>query len=111
MGFTFYEIVNVDSSETIVKKELFGKLKIFWETSKYSSLPCINGVVKTILRNGKAGFITGDDKKDYFFKVRGFKGDRKKLQEGLKVKFNLEDSFDRKKNKKTKAAINIREII
>jgi len=102
---------NVDSSETIVKKELFGKLKIFWETSKYSSLPCINGVVKTILRNGKAGFITGDDKKDYFFKVRGFKGDRKKLQEGLKVKFNLEDSFDRKKNKKTKAAINIREII
>lgn len=102
---------NIDLSESKSGKELHKNLKTFWEEEKFSTLPCIQGVIKTILQNGKAGFISGDDKKDYFFKVRGFKGDRRKLLKSLKVKFNLEDSFDRKKNKKTKAATNIREII
>lgn len=102
---------NINSHDTTDKKELFKKLKTFWEAEKYSSLPCMNGFVKTILRNGKAGFISGEDKKDYFFKISGFKGDRRKLLKGLKVKYNLEDSFDRKKNIRTKAATNIREII
>ena len=102
---------NLDSQGSVEKKELFKKLKMFWKAEKYSSLPFMNGFVKIILKNGKAGFISGDDKKDYFFKINGFKGDRRKLTRGLKVKFNIEDSFDRKKNVKTKAATNIREII
>jgi len=102
---------NIDLSELPEKHVLLKYLKRFWETERSSSLPCMQGFVKTILKNGKAGFISGDDKKDYFFKVRGFEGDRKKLRIGLKVKFNLEDSFDRKRNRKTKAATNIREII
>ena len=92
------------------RKELFKQLKSFWESKKYSSLPFMNGTVKTILSNGKAGFITGDDQNDYYFEVRGFKGNIRTLNIGLKVKYNITDSFDMKKNRETKKAVNIRKV-
>lgn len=101
---------NIDPNDRTSRRELFKKLRTFWETEKYSSLPCMNGVVKKILANGNTGFITGNDKKDYYFQIREYKDNRRRLKEGLGVKFILEDGFDRKKNKKTKVATNIREM-
>ena len=102
--------LNLDISESIKKKELFKSLKIFWETEKYSNLPHMQGIVKAILKNGKAGFITGDDGKDYYFKINSFKGDKNRLRNGLKVSFVIEDSYDKKKNVKTKVAAHVREM-
>jgi tetratricopeptide (TPR) repeat protein len=102
--------LNLDISESINKKELFKSLKIFWETEKYSNLLNMQGIVKAILKNGKVGFITGDDGKDYYFKINSFKGDKNRPRNGLKVSFVVEDSYDKKKNVKTKIATHVREM-
>lgn len=103
---------NVDLSEsTDSRQELLKDLKIFWETEKFSGLPSIQGFIKIVLSNGKAGFISGNDRKDYYFKINAFKGNRNIIREGLKVTFNIEDSFDKKKKVKTKAATNVRKMI
>ena len=70
----------------------------------------MDGTIKTIFTNRKAGFISGENGKDYYFKINSFKGDKKILKSGLKVSFILEDSYDKKKKIKTKAAANVREI-
>ncbi|NLD35867.1 MAG: cold shock domain-containing protein [Desulfatiglans sp.] len=95
---------------SLKRKELYSQLKSFWDLKKYSDLPLMNGTVKTILPNGKAGFITGDDKNDYYFEVSEFKGNIRALNTGLKVKYSIANSFDKKKNIKTKKAILIKEI-
>lgn len=101
---------DIEGVGRIKRKELFRQLKSFWESKKYSDLPFMNGIVKTILPNGKAGFITGDDQIDYYFQIREFKDNIRTLNSGLKVKYNIKDSFDKKKNKKTKIAINVHKM-
>ena len=70
----------------------------------------MDGTLKTILKNGKAGFISGSDRKDYYFKLSSFKGPKNRLTEGLKVSFIIEDSYDKKKQMRSKAATHVREI-
>ena len=70
----------------------------------------MNGTIKNILKDGKAGFITGSDGQDYYFRVHSVKGPKNKIARGLKVSFLIEDSYDKKKNIKSKAATHIREI-
>lgn len=100
---------NIELSESPGKSVLLKDLKVFWETENFSSLPCMQGFVKMILKDGKAGFISGDDRRDYYFKINAFKGNKNVIRKGLKVTFNIEDSFDKKKNIETKAATNVRE--
>jgi len=100
---------NINISEQINIKELNKDLKALWNKEKNSCSPPIQGTVKTMLQNGKAGFISGADGKDYYFKISSFKGDNNKLFRGLKVTFLTEESFDKKKNIKTKAAVHIQE--
>ena len=100
----------IDISTSKKRSELHKKLRVLWEADKYSSLPSMVGTVKTILKNGKAGFISGENGKDYYFKTNSFKGNKNRLERGLKVSFFIEDSFDKKKKIKTKAATHIKEI-
>lgn len=100
----------IDISTSKKRSELLKKLRLLWEAEKYSSLPSMDGTVKTILKNGKAGFISGENGKDYYFKTNSFRGNKKRLERGLKVSFIIEDSFDKKKKIKTKAATHIKEI-
>ena len=99
----------VDISISKNRSELLRKLRTLWESEKYSGLPRMHGIVKTILKNGKAGFISGENGKDYYFKTNSFKGNKNRLDRGLKVSFFIEDSFDKKKKINTKAATHVKE--
>jgi len=102
--------LDLDINDPIDIRELRSKLKGFWENEKYSALPKMDGTVKTILKNGKAGFISGSDGKDYYFNISSFKGAINRLARGLKVSFVIEASYDKKKKIRSKAATHIREI-
>jgi len=99
----------IDISISNKRSELLKKLRLLWEAEKYSSLPSMDGTVKTILKNGKAGFISGENGKDYYFKTNSFKGNKNRLERGLKVSFFIEDSFDKKKKINTEAATHVKE--
>ena len=99
----------IDISTSKKRSKLLKKLRVLWEADKYSSLPSMVGTVKTILKNGKAGFISGENGKDYYFKTNSFKGNKNRLERGLKVSFFIEDSFDKKKKINTKAATHVKE--
>ena len=43
--------------------DLLKELKPFWEEYKFSKLPKHKGKIKTMLPNGKAGFITSKDER------------------------------------------------
>ena len=83
------------------------ELKQFWEKYKFANLPKHTGQIKTMLPNGKAGFITSNDGKDYYFKVFSFNGSKKKIKSGFEVDFFVQESFDKSKNKKSFQAVNI----
>ncbi len=100
-----YDLENTNSNK--IEKEL----TMFWEDLKYSNLSPYTGVIVNILPNGKAGFIKPDSGgENYYFSVYDFKDDNNLLKIGNKVSFFLEDGFDKKKNKKTKNAVNIKLI-
>ncbi|MDR1403385.1 MAG: hypothetical protein LBJ60_06760 [Tannerellaceae bacterium] len=82
-------------------------LKGVWRTLKYGASPRYLGIIKTILPNGKAGFVETDARKSYYFSMRDFKGKPENAQPGLCVTFNLKEGFDAKKNKKTMNAVEI----
>jgi cold shock CspA family protein len=102
--------LKLDINDPINIGQLRTKLKSFWENEKYSALPKMAGTVKTILKNGKAGFISGSDGKNYYFNISSFKGAKNKLARGLMVSFVIEDSYDKKKKMRSKAATHIYEI-
>jgi tetratricopeptide (TPR) repeat protein len=91
-------------------KNLFKELKPFWDTHKFSKLPKHKGKIKTMLPNGKAGFITSENGKDFYFKVFAFNENRRRIVDGLKVEFFVQESFDKRRNEKSFQAVNITPI-
>lgn len=91
-------------------KNVFRELKPFWDKHKFSKLPKHIGKIKTMLPNGKSGFITSEDGKDFYFKIFSFNGNKKRIVAGLKVEFFVQESFDRSKNEKSYQAVNITPI-
>jgi hypothetical protein len=75
-----------------------------WNELKYGNKIRYLGEIKSLLPNGKAGFIESKNSKSYYFKTNQFEG---KPQPGLRVSFYLEEGFDVKKNKKTMNAVHI----
>lgn len=100
--------MKINLAESVSAKEMFKELSGFWKDKKYSALPKCSGKVKTILKNGKAGFITANEGKDYYFKIKSFNNTKSLLKKGLEVTFYVEKSFDPKKNIMSDAAVNIR---
>lgn len=48
----------------------------------------MNGTIKTLLKDKKCGFITGEDGKDYFFHASALKNvDYESLERGTEVTF------------------------
>lgn len=102
--------LNITPSHTQSASELHKELTKFWNSIKLANLPRQQGVVKTILPHGKAGFINGDNGNDYYFKTNSFNGSHSEIQAGTQVKFFVEKSFDPKKKQESEQAINIEEI-
>jgi predicted Zn-dependent protease/cold shock CspA family protein len=98
----------IDTNNLSDIKDITRKLKPIWEQLKFGTQELLKGIIKTIIAEGKAGFIETDNKKFYFFSAKDFKGRRDLMQQGQKVTFFLEDGFDKKKNQPTKIAVNIR---
>ena len=91
------------------QKAILNELKKYWNEEKFSNQEILTGTIKTILPNGKAGFISSADGKDYYFRLMHYNGDRKNINVGIKVKFNIQESFDKVKKKQSMQAVNVKE--
>jgi tetratricopeptide (TPR) repeat protein/cold shock CspA family protein len=98
----------IDPTKSIDLKTLEREMKQFWEGIKYEQKEKLNGTIKTILPNRKAGFVITDNNKSYFFRMKDFRIKPELAKEGQKVSFFLEEGFDAKKNQKTQNAVNLR---
>jgi len=88
-------------------KEAENDLRKIWNTLKFNAQPQYTGKIKSILPNGKAGFVETDKGKTYYFSLREFRGKREKAQVNLPVTFYLEEGYDAKKDRKTMNAVRV----
>jgi len=102
----FARSIDLDLEKIKKSKKVFKKLKNEWKKAKYFDQDRKRGFVKVILPNNKAGFISSGTK-DYFFKISSV-GIGQKVLEGSSISFFLEEGFDKKKNKPTKVAVEIK---
>lgn len=85
-------------------------LERFWSDQKLSVLPKGTGTISQILDNGKAGFLLDESHGRIFFRVQDFRGPRNQVKAGLQVQFYISDSYDTKKQRMSKQAIEIRPL-
>lgn len=97
------EAIEDDENFVEIEKEL----KERWVEIKFNNQQRSYGTISNILSHGKAGFIKAADGESYYFNIYEIQGDKSKVKEGDYVSFFLEESFDKKKNKKTLNAVNI----
>ena len=88
-------------------REVENELRKIWNTLKFNTQPQYTGKIKTILPNGKAGFVETCKGKTYYFSMREFKGKREQAQASQLVTFYLEEGYDAKKDRKTMNAVRL----
>ena len=104
----FANELNVDMDQKIKSDILFNELKESWKEEKYSDLEKQKGEIKSILPNGKAGFIRSNTTpKDYFFRLSSYNGNKAEVVPKLNVEFYIIESFDKKKNQQSEEAVEI----
>lgn len=91
-------------------KRQAGAIRRLWEDIKYEDQEQLTGTIKSILPNGKAGFVESEPRKSYFFTRKDFKGKDEQFVPGTVVTFYLVDGFDTKKGIATRNAVNLRLI-
>ena len=94
--------------DNISSKNLITKLQDQWDDFERIGSKVLEGRVKCILPNNRSGFITIDDsREDIYFNSRNCNfAIAPDLVDSL-VTFTVTDTFDMKKNKQSKQAINI----
>ncbi len=85
-----------------------GAIRRIWEDIKYEDQEQYTGSIRSILPNGKAGFVEAEPRKSYFFTRKDFKGKDDQFLPGTQVTFYLVDGFDTKKGIATRNAVNLR---
>ncbi|MEK4229256.1 DUF7017 domain-containing protein [Solibacillus sp. FSL H8-0538] len=75
-----------------------------WQMMQYEE---VDGIVKTILPNGQAGFISDKAGSDYYFNIKNSKCSMAELPIEQHVRFRKKPSFDRAKNRDSMEAIAI----
>ena len=88
-------------------KEAENELRKIWNMLKFNTQPQYTGKIKTLLPNGKAGFVETEKGKTYYFSLREFRGKKEKMQRNLPVTFYLEEGYDAKKDKKSMNAVRL----
>lgn len=86
-----------------IEKELKG----YWKDLKFKHQQPNYGIISRIFPHGKTGFVKRDDGESFFFNGFEFKGDPNKYRENVKVRFYLEEGYDRKKDEVKMNAVNI----
>lgn len=106
--FKDYEI-NSDI-RVLSKKEVIDRLNSLWQQYKYANQKFVQGEVRKILPNGKAGFIFDITNKSYYFQFKDFIKRINEVQIGQKVEFIASERLDTKYNELKPNAIEIRII-
>lgn len=89
-------------------ESLLEELRPLWERWREELSPRIAGVITRILPSGHAGFIRGEGKRDFYFDARDWKEPKARLSEGIRVTFATKPSFDRKHQRPTVVACEVR---
>ena len=79
-----------------------------WERWMEELTPRLTGIITKMLPNGHAGFIRGDDGGDFYFDTREWKERRSKPAEGVHVTFATRRGFDRKRQRSTTVACEVK---
>jgi len=95
------------TEHTQVERGLFGQLKKDWLFLSMEGRSFKNGVVQSILSNGKAGFIKSGNK-TYYFRFADVLD--REVSQGQSVQFLLKPGFDKKKNRATEVAYQVKKI-
>lgn len=91
-------------------RSLSRTLRPKWDEWQRQSAPQMTGTVKTLLPNGKAGFIRGEDGVDYYFPLRDIRGGRT-LALGDVVEFEPYERFDPRKDQMSPAARHVQGVV
>lgn len=102
--------LNIDPENLPNYNILKSDLQKEWDNLKNADRIINYGKIRSILPHGKAGFILSDNNEFFYFSISSFRTYPKSLSQGLGVSFYIEDSFDKKKNQKSKVATNIKLI-
>lgn len=85
---------------------LLRDLRKLWQQTLEEQTERFTGKIINILAHGKAGFIKGANGKSHYFSIKNFRG--KKPTINRPVSFELRPSYDKKKQKASNEAVNIR---
>jgi len=99
---------NFDISENLNLDMQYKQLVEFWTKINALNQKRYAGFIKKLLPNKKSGFIEASDGKTYYFQIKNIKDNPANLYESRKVTFCIEDSYDAKKNKPSKIAVEIK---
>lgn len=84
------------------------QLRTLWDNWTEELAPRLSGTITKILPNGRAGFVRGDDHVDFYFDTRDWQERRSKPAEGIRVTFATKAGFDRKRQRSTTVACELR---
>lgn len=81
-------------------------LESAWRSKLDDLQPRLRGTVKTVIADGKTGFVEDENRVSYFFQASALRGAQPKV--GLIVTFRTAPGFDKKKNRPTTNAVDLR---
>ena len=89
-------------------REALASLRRVWQADVEARFPESEGHVRTVLPNGRAGFIRGADGVDRYFRLRSARGTLASFGPGTKVRFRVRASYDAKKKRPSEEAFDVR---
>ena len=101
------EKLQIDTSGPLSCEQMHKELKGYWRSIKRTDSPKLRGKIKKILQNNIAGFICGENGKDYYFKFKDLHVKKEDIEIGLPVEFLAEKSYDKKKERESEQAIDV----
>ncbi len=87
------------------------ELRSLWQRWNEELTPRRVGTVVRMFPHGRAGFIRSDDRQEFFFDARDCKSPRFQPAEGTRVTFITRPGFDRKRQRSTIVACDVRTVL
>lgn len=108
---TLIKSMDINFDDYKSTQRLYIQLIKQWDSYLTKSSNYFKGTIKNILANGKAGFINqSENNVDYYFSFRDSHIKKWDMKKGIKVMFLTKGSFDKKKQKDSVVAYEIREL-
>lgn len=98
---------NINLDDKVSTRDLEKKLFEYWQSLKFAGVENGTGTIKNIVASGKSGFILGDNKKEYYFRVKEFHGRPDLLKSGVRVSFFIQPSEE---PGKLDNAVNVKQV-